>query len=133
IGIVGNAVFSGRDNRMVGVLDGEDVEGRNLITGIYTSGGIKAKFRDANFTYDIAKVMSSIDVEDPDPNNLKFTINIKVEGDISEIFEQVDLFQPQILQELESLIEAEMIRLTERTVMKCQKEYETDVIGLSAR
>jgi len=131
VSIVGNAVFSSEDNRMVGALDGEDVEGRNLITGEYYSGAIKAKFRDGIFTYNITKVKSSIELEDPTPENLKVTIKIKVEGNISETFEQADFFHPGVLEELESLIEDELVRLTERAVIKCQKEYETDVLGLS--
>lgn len=129
--VEGNAIFSNQNNRMVGLLNGEEVEGHNLITGSYFKGPIKARFQDTYVLFDIGHVSTSIQLLDHNPSNLKLSISIKADGSINEQFDVIDFKNPHILSELESAVEDKLLQLAENVIRKCQEEFGVDVIGIS--
>lgn len=116
---------------MVGLLNGEEVEGHNLITGSYFKGPIKARFQDTYVLFDIGHVSTSIQLLDHNPSNLKLSISIKADGSINEQFDVIDFKNPHILSELESAVEDKLLQLAENVIRKCQEEFGVDVIGIS--
>jgi len=128
--LLGNAVFSSDKHHMVGVLDGELVEGRNLIAGEYKTGAIKVSIDDSLATYNIHKASSSVSILDPSPDHLRVMITIKTEGDITESFVDADFSKPSVLGEFEEAAVKEVKRLAQQTVTMCQERLHADVIGL---
>lgn len=130
VNLNGSAVFSGRNFLMVGILSGEDVEGRNLIAGDYYGGSLRVKIQDSFASYNIRKATSSIKLDDKNPEKLRFTVRIKTEGDISESLKALDFADPHVLEELKLSIEDKILRITESAVKQCQEKLGADVIGL---
>ena len=73
-----------------------------------------------------------IDVNDKDVDNLKFTIELDVEGSIAESLETMDYMKYSEVLKAQQSIEDEIKRLCEDTIHKLRDDFKIDVIGLGS-
>ncbi len=129
--VAGNAVIKGATNEMVGYLGEEETEGRNYITGEVEGGIIEFMIHDNLIIYEVEEASRTIKADVSHPEHIKFKIQIETKGLIVEALEQVDMLDPNVIAELESQIEKQIVRQCEAVIGKTQVEFKTDVLMLS--
>lgn len=80
-------------------------------------------------TYKIYDVKSSIHIDTKDPDNLKITVGIGVEGGIAEVFGNKNLNDPKTLAKVEKAIAREIETMAGHTFERTQKEMNADLFG----
>jgi spore germination protein len=85
---------------------------------------------DEYIAYEIKGLRQTIQADVSDPEHIRFTIHLELEGNVGETQERLDLLSAHQLAELEEKTEQKVIRLTNGTLTKLQQEYGLDVIGL---
>lgn len=125
----GVAVFHGKDNHMVGKLDGEETKGLNFITSKAQGGGIDFEIDDHLMMLEIENLKSKTKIDMKDPRNPLITVDIKAEGEIAEMFGHQSLLDHKYLKEIEKKAEEKIEQLTNNTIKKAQQELKTDIFG----
>ncbi|HJV45028.1 MAG TPA: Ger(x)C family spore germination protein [Bacillota bacterium] len=128
--IAGEAIFHSVDNKMLGYLNEEETEGQNFLRGKVKGGLLKIPVKDNLVTYEIKREAKNIKAQIQGKDNIHFTIQIKSEGNIAESMVHLDFLQPNRIPNLERLVEKEILRMTQDSINKIQKDYKADVIGL---
>lgn len=128
----GAAVIKGRTNKMIGVLNKEEIEGINWITGEGKSGAIKAfqKESDKPTYYQIQSMKSKIKPH-VTGDRISFDVKIESEGRIAEYWNPhfKPAFKNTTVNHIENAVEKEVMRLVENTTKKMQKGIGVDVGG----
>ncbi|MEW9676095.1 Ger(x)C family spore germination protein [Lentibacillus sp. L22] len=127
---MGAAVFNGYNNQMIGVLNGLETEGLNLITGNGKEGNIKIAIHQKNIAYELKDVKSKIKLNVDDIKHMHVQVNIDTSGDISETFGTQNLFQGGSLSEIEKQVSREIKRIAEQTINTAQMDLKTDVFDI---
>lgn len=130
--IVGSAVFQGKKNNLIGILDEDETAGLNFITEEVKRGVIKIKVHDHLVVYDINSVKHRIKAVVNKKNEIQFTVTVESEGTVGESFGSLDFLKPNIQKDLEIKVAEEIERLMKETITKVQKEYKKDVLGFGA-
>jgi spore germination protein len=128
--IAGSAVFQGQDDVMIGWLGEEETEGLNFLLEQVKGGLLKIQFEDNLVAYEIKGMKRDIKVDVRDKENLKFTITIKTEGNITETLETESWLNDQIVKAVQKKVGAEIERMTQDTINKLQGEFKVDAMGL---
>lgn len=125
----GVAVFHGTDNKMVGVLDGEETKGLNLLKNKNSGGYIEFKVNDHLMVYEIQKTNSTIKIDAKDKDHINISVSIDAEGAIEEMFGSSTLFTPKRIERIEKKVSSKIEQLANRTLKKAQQEYNADIFG----
>lgn len=128
--VAGNAVFSGQDHQMVGFLGEEETEGLNFLTGKVKGGLIEVNLRGNMAVFDVREAQHKVQADVSEPEHIKFTVSVETEGMVSEYFSQKSLLEGRTMDELESKVEEEIVRLMQDALHKVKDEFNTDVIKL---
>lgn len=128
----GAAVIKGRTNKMIGILNKEEIEGINWITGEGKSGAVKAfqKESDKPTYFQIESIKSKIKPH-VKGDRISFDVKIEAEGRIAEYWNPhfQPAFKNKTIKHIENAAEKEVIRLVEKTTKKMQMEFGVDVGG----
>ena len=128
----GAAVIKGRTNKMIGVLNKEEIEGINWITGEGKSGAVKAyqKESDKPTYYQIQSMKSKIKPH-VIGGRISFDVKIESEGRVAEYWNPhfKPAFKDKTIKQIENATEKEVRRLVVNTTQKMQKELGVDVGG----
>lgn len=128
---VGVAVFHGYNNKMVGVLNGEETKGLNLITQKNKNGVITFDIDKQLMAFEIEKTKSKIEIDTKDPENINIAIKITAEGAIAEMFGSKSLLDSKYISEIEEQVAKRIEQLVNLTVERGQKELKADVFGFN--
>ncbi|WP_188455076.1 Ger(x)C family spore germination protein [Virgibacillus oceani] len=126
----GAAVFHGYDNKMVGMLDGEETKGLNLLTGNAKEGAINIELDDNILTYELEDVKSNLSIDTKDKNNIHISVKVKVEGSIAETFGTENIIKKKTLDEVEKQVKDELEKIINHTIKKAQTELNADIFGI---
>ena len=128
----GAAVIKGRTNKMIGILNKEEIEGINWITGEGKSGAVKAfqNESDKPTYYQIQSMKSKIKPH-VTGDRISFDVKIESEGRIAEYWNPhfKPAFKNTTINHFENAVEKEVMHLVENTTKKTQKELGVDVGG----
>ncbi|MFD1038915.1 Ger(x)C family spore germination protein [Virgibacillus byunsanensis] len=127
----GAGVFQGQTNQMVGILNGEETEGLNYITGTVKGGSIKAEVDGKLNVMEIKGAGSNIKIEGKTKESLEISVDISVEGRIEEKFGTKSVLQPSYVKEVEKKMADEIEKIANKTIKKVQEELNVDVLGFS--
>lgn len=122
----GAAVFSGNDNNMAGYLNEEETMGLNFVQNQVENDVLNIN-KDESVMFEIKQLNTNITSDISDPDEITFTINITVNGNMSESSQNFDPLTPANLKRINHLTEVEIERLIQRTRQKVQEELQLDV------
>lgn len=131
IGVKGAAVFNGKKNQLVGMLDAQETKGLNLATQKHYGGMIEFKINDRLMVFKVDTTQNAMTVNHQDPDNMKVGLDITVEGSIAEMFGSESLLSETYLKKIEKRIEARIEQLVNRTIDKLQNDLNADVLGIN--
>lgn len=129
--LAGTAVFNPR-NRLVGFLGEEETEGLNFLTGELKGGLLKAKMDQDLIMMNVHTATLRIDADVRDPHQLSFTFNILCEGVIPESHGSFNFMNDVNLHRLQHAFAQEIVRLSQDTISKVQKQMKVDVLRLDS-
>ncbi|WP_143804795.1 Ger(x)C family spore germination protein [Paraliobacillus ryukyuensis] len=127
----GAGVINGKEQKLIGSLNEQDLQGINWIKGEKQGGMIKIHHKSGQVAiYEVKHLSSKIS---PTLHNDTVTFDVKITADgwISEDWEfPGDAFDEKYIKEFEDLVEEEVLKYAEEATDKLQHELKTDVIGL---
>lgn len=126
--VAGNAVISGQDNQMVGFLGEEETEGLNFLTGQVKGGLLEINFHGNMVVFEIREANHELVADVSNPERIKFTVTVKTEGVIAEYFNQESLMEGNIIEEIETQVADEIVRLMEDAISKVKDDFNADVL-----
>ncbi|MCP3028974.1 Ger(x)C family spore germination protein [Halobacillus sp. A5] len=128
----GASVFDGKTKKLQGLLNKEEVEGVNWITGEGKGGLVKSyvEKKSTPIIYEILSMNSNIQPR-VNGNDISFDVEIESEGRIGEQKEatSIDPSSNETLIKVEENIEEEVQKLVKSVSEKTQQEYQVDVLG----
>ena len=130
--VAGAAVFKAKGNQMVGWLGEEETEGLNFLRDEIEGGVVIGKVGDNIIDFELKGSKRKIKLNDKDVDNLKFTIELDVEGSIAESLETMDYMKYPAVLKAQQSIEEEIKRLCEDTIHKLRDDFKVDVMGLGS-
>jgi spore germination protein len=124
------AVISGKNKRMIGFLNDDEIAGVNWITG-KEGGGLLNVYRKEGETFSVKIYrMSSKITPHVEGNRISFDVSVKTEGYLTEDWiEQDDADDPKLAERLEKEAVRRIIYQMRSALYKMQKVYHTDVAG----
>lgn len=129
VSVSGAALFDG-SQKLKGFLDDDETSGLNVLRGTAQDGVLEFHLDDHFMAYEIKGLRRTIQADVSNPEQIRFTIRLEMEGNVGETQERIDLLQPSQLAEIEERTAERLTRLTSRTLNKVQQEYGVDVLGL---
>jgi spore germination protein len=126
------AVISGRNKKMIGYMNSEDIAGVNWITGKKGGGVLNVYNEDQSksiFTVRILNMSSKIKPR-VEGDKISFDVHVKTEGYLTEDWiEEDDATDPKFLERLEQKAEEKIVHQMRSALYKMQKIYQADVAG----
>ncbi|MDU0328996.1 MULTISPECIES: Ger(x)C family spore germination protein [Paenibacillus] len=129
VSVSGTALFDNAQ-KLKGLLNEEETSGLNILRGTAQDGVLEIHVNDEYMAYEIKGLRQSIQADVSDPEHIRFTIHLELEGNVGETQERLDLLSAHQLAELEEKTEQEVIRITNGTLTKLQQEFRVDVLDL---
>ena len=130
INYTGLSIYNGKQNKVIGMLTGDNAKGLNFINSKNQTGTLNITFNNHDLTLEILKVNSEVSLTNNDINDLKFHITINVDTGIAEQYGSLDIMNDTHYKELKKALEEEITKITTRTVSILQKDVQTDLLGL---
>lgn len=130
ISLVGAAVINGNQNKMSGFLGEQEAEGYNLLRQGIKEGVIEVSVNDSLVVYKVEEINRNIKTDLSDPEHIRFTIEVNVEGSLLEAYERLDYLNDKVVLELYENIKQAILHLTDQTVRKSHKMLKKDILGL---
>jgi Ger(x)C family germination protein len=128
--VAGAGVILGKENKLVGWLGEEDLEGYNYILGEAENAILETRFEGNLFVYELDNMDTEIYYTRKNSSD-HFQIQIKTEGTFAENWlEGVEIGDQATLEELERAIEEEINFVTGKIVKKMQEEFHADIFKL---
>ena len=125
----GAALFRGKDNKCVGMLNGEQTVGINFIIGEKLGGYFTIRKKDQLITYEIHKLHRKIQVFTENTTKPKFDIHLFLEGTLAEFhFSDHKKFMNE--KRLTKDISKEVEQRIQKSIKLVQKKYKVDVLAL---
>lgn len=124
------AVFHGKKDKMVGVLNDQEMNGLELIEGEHTTKIIEFPFKEKTFAFKVIRLKSKVKVNPKNIDKIKVTIDIELEGIIKESFKQEDFNDPKVIKAVQKAISKEAKSSIEKTIKKGQEELGADIFGV---
>jgi spore germination protein len=124
------AVISGKNKRIIGFLNDDEIAGVNWITG-KKGGGLLNVYRKEGETFSVKIYrMSGKITPHVEGNRISFDVSVKTEGYLTEDWiEQDDDEDPKLAERLEKEAVRRIIYQMRSALYKMQKVYHTDVAG----
>lgn len=154
LSVIGAAVFN--KQRLIGYLDGIETKAYNIIMGNIKTGivtfptpiatidgistptvamesdiGHQSSSKIRMSTIDIIKLKSKRDVEIVD-GNILLKVDIRLRGSLEEFVGNMDISNERNMKEIEKACSQEIKNKLEDTLLKVQKEFETDIFGFGS-
>lgn len=129
VSVSGAALFDG-SQKLKGFLNDDETSGLNILRGTAQDGVLEFNLDGHFMAYEIKGLRRTIQADVSNPERIRFTIRLEMEGNVGETQERIDLFHPGQLAEIEERTAERLTRLTSRTLNKVQQEYGVDVLGL---
>lgn len=125
----GAALFRGKDNKYVGMLNGEQTMGMNYLIGKKFGGFFTIRKKNQLFTYEIHKLQRNIKVFTEDTMQPEFDVHLSLEGTLAELHFSN---HKQLINEknLEKEISKEIKKHIQKSIKLIQKKYKVDVLEL---
>ena len=130
INYTGLSVYNGKQNKVIGMLTGDNAKGLNFINSKNQTGTVNIIFNNHDITIEILKVTSAISLKNNNKNQLKFHITIEMDTGIAEQYGSLDIMNDTHYKELKKAFEKEIAKIATRTVSILQKDMQTDLLGL---
>lgn len=124
------AIISGRNKKMIGLINSEEIAGVNWITG-KQGGGLLNIYNpnDHIFSVNIDRISSKITPQ-VQGDQISFDVHVKTDGFLSEDWiEPDDASDPKELEHLEKETEQKIVYQIRSVLHKMQKVYQADVAG----
>ncbi|MEC1717184.1 Ger(x)C family spore germination protein [Schinkia azotoformans] len=121
-----------RKNKLVGWLNEDESKGLNYIKDQVTSTVVVFDMNNDHAGVELIRTKTEII---PQIKNEDISIEVKVTGEanVGEVNTKLDLMDPHIIGELESLVNRDIRNSIENTVEKAQKDFESDILGFGER
>nr|WP_263326309.1 Ger(x)C family spore germination protein [Neobacillus sp. Marseille-Q6967] len=132
VDLSGSAIFKGDSKKMIGTLSGMETQGVNFITGELKGGVIEVIVDGQLIVFEIKNAKRKIHANVTNKDQIDFTIDVVVEGNVSEDFGDYSISKPKNVAKLEEKVAKKIETLTAGVVEKTQKEYNADVLGLGS-
>lgn len=129
VSVSGAALFDG-SQKLKGFLNDDETSGLNILRGTAQDGVMEFLLNDRYVAYEIKGLRRSIQADVSDPERIRFSIRLDMEGNIGESQEGTELLDSGQLAEIEEKTAERLSRLTAKTLSKVQQEFGVDVIGL---
>ena len=130
INYTGLSVYNGKQNKVIGMLTGDNAKGLNFINSKNQTGTVNIIFNNHDITIEILKLTSAISLKNNNKNQLKFHITIDMETGIAEQYGSLDIMNDTHYKELKKALEKEITKIATRTVSILQNDMQTDLLGL---
>lgn len=131
IEIYGAAVFKGKTNSLVDIIEEQDVSSLNFITSEVKGGAIKTEYKNELVVFEILKAKSKIDANIKSEKDIEFTISVAAEGNIVQAHKPIDFMNEQEINKIEIALEEALKSRMEKTIDKFQNELKIDLLGLN--
>lgn len=125
----GLAVFHGNDNKMIGMLNGKETKGLNLIKEKNKGGSVKFEIEDHLMVYEFQHTKSAIKIDVKNKDDITISIDIDAEGSVAEMFGSETLLKAKRFKEIEKKVSEKIEQLANQTIEKVQGELKADIFG----
>ncbi|WP_045519003.1 Ger(x)C family spore germination protein [Neobacillus niacini] len=132
VDLSGSAIFKGDSKKMIGALNGMETMGVNFITGELKGGVIEVIMDGQLVVFEISDTKRKIHANVTNKDQIDFTIDVVVEGNLGEDFGDYHISEPKTVAKLEEKVAKEIEKITAGAIEKTQKEYNADVLGLGS-
>lgn len=126
----GIAIYNGKEERMVGVLKGDDAKALSYIRGLKNNGSINTEIDGGPMTIEILTIKRKITLTNNDPNNLQFSIKIQIKGAIADQSGWENLKEYEVLNKFYKKTSEKIEEMVKNTINKLQNDFQTDAMGL---
>ena len=133
-----NAIFSYkgiaafRKNKLVGWLNEVESKGFNYIRDRVSNTVIVFDMNDDHVGVELIRTKTEI-VPYIKSNDISIEVKVTGEANIGEVNTKLDLMNPNVIGELESLVNKDVKTKIEKTIEKVQNEFESDILGFGER
>ncbi|MBW4838585.1 MAG: Ger(x)C family spore germination protein [Paenibacillaceae bacterium] len=130
VSVSGSAVFDGASQTLKGFLNDQETSGLNILRGTAMEGVLEFKMNDDYLAYEIKGLKRKIRADVSDPEHIRFTLFLEMEGNIGETQDRINLLKQYEVSEIEQKTADELFKLTTSTIERVQQNFKVDVIGL---
>ncbi|RHW35800.1 Ger(x)C family spore germination protein [Lysinibacillus yapensis] len=126
----GIAVYNGHQEKVVGTLKDEEAKGLSFFRGKRHTGTINIEVYRKPAAVEILKIKTKVTLKNKEMNNLKFLVNVDVNGLIAEQFGTENVMNEDVLREFENATREKVEEIMRKSVDTLQKDFQTDALGL---
>ncbi|MFD1066865.1 Ger(x)C family spore germination protein [Oceanobacillus locisalsi] len=127
----GAAIFDGKKNQLVDIIEEKDVVALNLIIGDFEGGFIKFESNDGMMIYEIKRAKSNIKINTDDSGHVNIDVEIDTEGNIAETFGDRSLLNKGTINEIDKQISERIEQKASSIIKKAQEDIGIDFFGFS--
>lgn len=127
----GAAIFQGRSNQLIGIINGRDIFGVNLIKGDIKGGYVKFEKNDNLMVYEIKRAKSDIKIDTDQTDHISIDVTIDLEGTIGESFSGRSLLNKEYIDDIDREISESVEKRASDIIKKAQEEIGADIFGFS--
>ncbi|WP_040983956.1 Ger(x)C family spore germination protein [Oceanobacillus jeddahense] len=127
----GAAIFHGKSNQLIGIINGREIFGVNLIKGDIKGGYVKFEKNDNLMIYEIKRAKSDIKIDTDQTDHISIDVTIDLEGSIGESFSGRSLLNKEYIDDIDREISESVEKRTSDIIKKAQEEIGVDFFGFS--
>ena len=124
------AVFHGTQDKMIGTLNQEEMQGLELVNSEATEKVIDFMYNDKIFAFEVSELRNKVKVNPTNMDQMKVTIDINLDGIIKESFSKIDLENADELKSVQHAVSEQVKKSIKNVIEKAQNELNTDVFNI---
>lgn len=124
------AVFHGPQDKMVGILNADEMQGLELVESEAIEKVVDFMYKDKTFAFEVGELKNKIKVDPTDIENLKVTVDIDIDGTIKESFSKIDFESSEELHSIQQAVSKQVVKSVQNAIDKTQNEFNTDIFNI---
>lgn len=121
-----------RKNKLVGWLNEDESKGFNYIKDHVTNTVVVFEVNNDDVGVELIRTKTKI-VPHIKNGEISIKVNVTGEANVGEVNTELDLMNPHVIGELESLVNNDIRNSIEKAVEKAQNDFESDIFGFGER
>lgn len=124
------AVFHGQEQKMVGTLNANELQGLAILMGEAKENIVDFTLRDEALAFEIDSIRRNITVDPSNVDQIKISYELYLRGSIRDSASNLNFDNPYTVAVVEHLIREKINEVLKQTITKAQKELEADIFGI---
>lgn len=124
------AIFHGPEDRMVGIFNGEEMQGLELMKTEATEKVIEFPYKDHIFALEVNDAKNKVTVDPSNIDEIKITVTIKIHGILKESYSKINLEKTSELKAIQKAVCDQVEQSIKKSIKKGQEDLGTDVFNI---